>query len=322
MTLDKALAYFKRFDIEVVELGCGGTPGTHHCDPQILLNDEKALEEFKGTLNKHGMRISAFSCHGNPVHPVPEIAAKYDSIMRNAVLLAEKMGVDTICGFSGCPGSEDNSKYPHWCTTVWPFDAVVSNKYQWEQKLIPYWKEFAVFARQHHVNHIAIEMHPGFNVYNPATLLRLREACGPEIGVNFDPSHLIWQGIDIPTAIRKLRDCIFHFHAKDTCIDELEMGKNGFFDLTGAYSDNYKSFSFRIPGNGTGSSYWKKIIAALSQAGYTGAISIEHEDNTMGREEGIQKSAAFLNKILIKEQGTGQPWKDPIRNYQRTFLPK
>ena len=169
---------------------------------------------------------------------------------------------------------------------------------------------------------IAIEMHPGFCVYNPETLLRLRAACGPEIGANFDPSHLIWQGIDIPTAIRKLSGCIYHFHAKDTYVDETEMGKNGFFSPMGAFGDKYTPFSFRIPGNGTSVSYWRKIITALAQTGYDGTVSIEHEDNTIGQDEGIRKSVAFLSSILVREQASECWWKESIRAYQRTFLPE
>ena len=209
LSLVDALSYFKKLGLDAVEIGCGGTPGVHHCDPDILLRDEEKFEAFRQSIQASGLSISAFSCHGNPVHPIPEIAQRYDHIMRNAVLMAEKMGVDTICCFSGCPGSEKNAKYPHWTTTVWPFDAVAANHYQWDKVLIPYWKKFTAFAREHHVTKIAIEMHPGFCVYNPETLLRLREACGTEIGANFDPSHLIWQGIDIPTAIRELSGCIY-----------------------------------------------------------------------------------------------------------------
>lgn len=322
LSLEEALKYFSEMGLEMAEIGCGGTPGIHHCDPEVLLHDEEALARFKALFEKYHMGISAFSCHGNPVHPVKAIADRYDAIMRNAILLAEKMGVDTICCFSGCPGSEAGSKYPHWCTTVWPFDAVAANHWQWKERLIPYWKEFAAFAREHHVTKIALEMHPGFCVYNPETLLRLREAVGEEIGANFDPSHLIWQGIDIPTAIHRLSGCIYHFHAKDTYVDWEEMGKNGVFDPMGAFEDFRRPFSFRIPGNGTSTSYWRKIMTALAETGYDGTISIEHEDNTLGQDEGIRKSVAFLQSIIVREQASVCWWKESIREYQRTFLPE
>ena len=100
------------------------------------------------------------------------------------------------------------------------------------------------------------------------------------------------------------------------------MGKNGFFNPMGKLGEQYPPFSFRIPGNGTSQSYWRKIIVALSQAGYNGTVSIEHEDDTMSQDEGIRKSVAFLKEILVREQATRRWWRDPIEQYQRTFLPE
>ena len=81
LSLEEALRYFKSLGIEMVEIGCGGTPGTQHCDPEVLLNDQAAFEQFKALFAKYELGISAFSCHGNPVHPVKEIADRYDRIM-------------------------------------------------------------------------------------------------------------------------------------------------------------------------------------------------------------------------------------------------
>ena len=86
--------------------------------------------------------------------------------------------------------------------------------YQWNKVAIPYWKEAGKFAEEHGVK-IAVEMHPGMLVYNVDTLLRLREAVGPVLGCNFDPSHLFWNGVDPVAAIRKLGEAIFHMHGKD-----------------------------------------------------------------------------------------------------------
>ena len=322
VSLREALAYFRSLGITMVEIGCGGTPGIHHCNPEILLHDEEKFQAFQSDIEESGLKISAFSCHGNPVHPTKDIAARYDGIIRNAILMAEKMNVDTICCFSGCPGDHDGAKYPNWVTGVWPFDYVAILDYQWNQRLIPYWSETARFAKEHGVNKIALEMHPGFAVYNPKTLLRLREACGDVIGANFDPSHLIWQGIDCATAIQNLKGCIYHFHAKDTQINEAAMNKNGFFSPTGVFGDADNSFHFRIPGNGTDSTLWKKMITALGEIDYDGVISIEHEDNSRSQDEGVRKTVEFLSSIIIKETRTNCWWKESIRQYQRTFLPE
>ena len=174
-----AAEYFASLGIQAVEIGCGGYPGKAHADPDILLNDDKAFNEFTDILKKNDLTVSAFSCHGNPVHPNKEIAASYDEQFRKAILLCEKAGVNTIVGFSGCPGDCPESKYPNWVTCAWPEDYLAVRDYQWNECLIPYWTEMAAFARDHGVTRIAFEMHPGFCVYNPETLLNLRAAVGP-----------------------------------------------------------------------------------------------------------------------------------------------
>ena len=88
MPFSEAMAYLASLGVEAVEIGCGGSPGNAHCDPEILLNDEQALAEFKAVLEKNHLTISALSCHGNAVHPGPAVAQKADREFRNAVLLS------------------------------------------------------------------------------------------------------------------------------------------------------------------------------------------------------------------------------------------
>ena len=224
-SLDEVLQILTSKGVHTVELGAGGYPGKTQCDPAELLADAKKYDAFMATLKKYDVRVC-----GNAVHPDKKIAAAYDEDFRNAVLLAEKMGVDTVITFSGCPGDCDDSKYPNWVTCPWPEDYLKVLDWQWNEKLIPYWKKAAAFAEAHHVPRIAFEMHPGFCVYNPETLLRLRAAVGPAIGANLDPSHLIWQGIDPIAAVRELAGAIYHVHAKDTKIDRINTAKNGVLD--------------------------------------------------------------------------------------------
>ena len=306
-SLDEALAYFKSKGIEMVEIGCGGYPGNAHADPEILLNDENAFNEFKATLDKYGLEVSAFSCHGNPVHPNKEIAADFDKVIRNAILLAEKLGIHQINTFSGCPGDWEGAKYPNWVTCPWPNDFGEILDYQWNEVLIPYWKKTVAFAKEHGVNKIALELHPGFCVYNTETLLRLREAVGPEIGANFDPSHLIWQGMEPVAAIRKLGDAIFHFHAKDTKIDKYNTAVNGVLDNKPYGDEINRSWIFRSVGYGNDASYWKDIISNLRLVGYDYAISIEHEDSLMSQDEGLTKAVEMLKGVLITQK-TGEMW--------------
>ena len=301
LSLEEALTKFEKLGIEAVEIGCGGYPGKDHCDPKVLLADDKKIDEFKATLARHNMELACLSCHGNAVHPDPAIAKEFDDDFHDAVLLAEKLGIDTIVTFSGCPGGSKEDKTPNWVTCAWPNDFGDILNYQWNEVLIPYWKKTAAFAKEHGVTKIAFEMHPGFCVYNPETLLRLRAEVGDVIGANFDPSHLIWQGIEPVAAIRALAGAIYHFHAKDTKIDKYNTAKFGVLD-TKTYSDEiHRSWIFRSVGYGNGLDYWREIISNLRLVGYDKVMSIEHEDSLMNADEGLAHAAAFLKESIIKE---------------------
>jgi sugar phosphate isomerase/epimerase len=252
--------------------------------------------------------ISALSVHGNAVHPDKAIAESFDHDFRNAVLLAEKVGVDRVITFSGCPGGCAEDKTPNWATCAWPDDFLAVLDYQWNKVLIPYWKEAVAFAKSHKVDKIAFELHPGFCVYNPETLLKLRAAVGPEIGANFDPSHLIWQGIDPVVAIMELKDCIFHFHAKDTRLDKYNIAKNGVLD-TKHYSDIAgRGWSFRSVGYGNDVKYWKDIVSALRTVDYDYVMSVEHEDALMTPAEGLRKAISVLKESMTFEGKGEMTW--------------
>lgn len=307
LPLESALKYFQSLGIQMVEIGCGGTAGNAHANPDILLHDDDALKKFSQTIEQYGMEISALSCHGNPVHPQKEIAASYDKTIRDTILLAEKLGLHQINTFSGCPGDCEASLHPNWVTCPWPEDFSEVLKWQWEKVLIPYWRDLVPFAKKHGVNKIALELHPGFCVYNTESMLKLRDAVGEEIGANLDPSHLIWQGMDPVAVIKKLGDAIFHFHAKDTRIDKYNTAVNGVLD-TKHYSDEmHRSWIFRSVGYGNDLLYWKDIISALRLVGYDYAISIEHEDSLMSQNEGLSKAVDFLKQVITVEN-VGDMW--------------
>ncbi len=304
-TLDETLSIFKGLGVEAVEIGAGGYPGKAHANPEILLNNEDEFKKFMATFEKYGIEPCALAAHGNPVHPNKEIAAQFESDFRGAVLLAEKMGLDTVITFSGCPGDHEGAKYPNWVTCPWPEDFLAILDYQWNEVLIPYWKEEVKFANAHGVTKIALEMHPGFCVYNPETLLKLRAAVGDTIGANFDPSHLIWQGMDPVAAIRELEGAIYHFHAKDTRIDSINTAKNGVLD-TKHYGDELnRSWVFRAIGYGNDVKYWKDMASALRLVGYDKVMSIEHEDSLMSIDEGLEKAIGVLKQVIISEPKPG-----------------
>ncbi|QUI21526.1 sugar phosphate isomerase/epimerase [Vallitalea pronyensis] len=306
--LDEALALLSDLGVTMVELGAGGYPGHAHANPDILLHDDQQLSKFKQTLNTYNMGISALSCHGNAVHPDKEVAEAFHQAFEKTVLLAEKLGIHQINTFSGCPGGSKDDKTPNWVTCPWPEDYTHVLEYQWTEVLIPYWKKATTFAKAHGVDKIALEMHPGFCVYNPYTLLKLRDAVGPEIGANFDPSHLIWQGINPVAAIRELKDAIFHFHAKDTKIDGLNCGVNGVLDVRHYDNELERSWVFRTVGYGNDYETWKEIISTLRMIDYDYVVSIEHEDSLMSVNEGLTKAVNFLKEVMIFEESGDMFW--------------
>ncbi len=306
LSFDEVIRRIKPLGIRTVELGTGNYPGDPHIKLDWLSSAAK-LKEFQQKLSDQGIAISALSCHGNPLHPNKRLAEAHAETSRRTILLAEKLGVGTVIDFSGCPGDSENSKFPNWSPTPWPPDYLEIQKWQWEKKVIPYWTKRAKFAQDHGVR-VAIEMHPGFVVYNPETMLKLREAAGPAVGCNFDPSHMFWQGIDPCAAIRKLGEAVFHCHAKDTKIYTVNTMVNGVLDAKPYSDEKNRAFLFRTVGYGHGREFWTDMVSTLQMVGYDDALSIEHEDSLMSVEEGLSKAANFLNEIVIREKLKAMWW--------------
>jgi sugar phosphate isomerase/epimerase len=147
-------------------------------------------------------------------------------------------------------------------------------------------------------------MHPGFVVYNPRTLLRLRAEVGDVIGANMDPSHLFWQGIDPILSVRELGPAIFHVDAKDTVIDPHNVARNGVLDLVPRGDLAERPWMFRSVGDGHDLLFWKRFVGALRLAGYDHVISIEHEDALASTDEGIARAIATLRAALLSEPAT------------------
>ena len=308
-SLDEACKYLADSGVQAVEIGSGGFPGKAHCNPEELLKDDKKIAEFKNTIEKHGLEIAALSTHGNAVHPDPAVAKVFHDDFVNTVLLAEKLGIDRVITFSGCPGGSPEDKTPNWVTCPWPDDFSHIVEYQWNEVLVPYWKKMTAFAAEHGIKKIAFEMHPGFCVYNPETLMKLRNLVGSDlIGANFDPSHLFWQGIDPVYAIRYLGKAIYFFHAKDTKIDEINTKTHGVLDTKHYGDEIHRSWIFRSVGYGHDYQVWKDMMSALPMVGYDDAISIEHEDSLMTPNEGLQKAIAFLKEVLMYEDKGAMWW--------------
>jgi sugar phosphate isomerase/epimerase len=305
---EEALDYLAGLGVQAVELGAGGYAGTDHCPVDALLGSDRKSKEFLRAISSRGLSISSLSCHGNPIHPNKRLAARHDAEFRKAVRLAKRLDVEVVTTFSGCPGGAPGDKQPNWVTCAWPPDYLEILDYQWKKVVTPYWRRTLEFVRKQGIRKIAFEMHPGFVAYNPETLLKLRKAAGPEIGANFDPSHLFWQGIDPCAAVRELQGAIWHVHAKDLGIHEWNSKRNGVLD-TKHYSDEAnRSWIFRTVGYGNPRRVWCDFISALRMAGYDGSLSIEHEDSLMTAREGLEKGIRFLQSIVLTEAKGTVTW--------------
>lgn len=306
MSLDSALKYLAERGVDGMELGAGGYPGKTHADIMELKNSAKKRAELKALFDKHNIEIAALSVHGNGVHPQKQVAKVASDELDAAMEVAAELGVDKIITFSGCPG-DGKGDMPNWVTCAWPNEYGDVLEYQWNDVLIPYWTEKAKRAENCGVK-ICFEMHPGFCVYNPETLLRLRAAAGDSLGANFDPSHLIWQGIDLVAAIKKLDDSLFWFHAKDTAIDARNAAVNGVLDTKSLALEKERSWIFRTVGYGSDEKLWKDMMSALRVIGYDGYVSIEHEDCLMTPLEGLDKAIEFMQKIMIRAPRNNAMW--------------
>lgn len=289
-----------------MELGTGNWPGDAHCK-LAMLEDPASLETFRQTLADHGFTISALSCHGNALHPDPARANHDREVSCQTIKLAAKLGVPVVVDFSGCPGDGPAARHPNWVTCPWPPEYLEILQWQWDEMVAPYWTQQARFAADHGVK-IAIEMHPGFVVYNPETLLKLRAITGPSLGCNYDPSHLFWQGIDPIAAIRVLGDAIFHVHAKDTQIYDRNLPLTGVLDTKPYTDERNRAWIFRTCGYGHGEEWWREFVSTLRMFGYDSVLSIEHEDSLLSPEEGLARAAAFLNQIVMRERPAAAWW--------------
>jgi sugar phosphate isomerase/epimerase len=308
LKLDRALDYVAGLGVQAVELGAGAYAGTKHCDVDALLASESKRKELLQAVGKRGLVISALNCAGNVLHPNRKIAAAHDLAFRKALRLAGRLGVEVVINFSGCPGGAPGDKSPNWVTCPWPPDYLEILDYQWDRVAVPYWRKTAAFARKHGVKKIALEMHPGFLVYNPETLLKLRRAAGPVIGSNFDPSHLFWQGIDPCAAVRALRGAIWHVHAKDTAIHEWNSIIHGTLDTRHYRDELNRAWIFRTVGYGHPRHFWCNFVSNLRMAGYDGVLSMEHEDGLMTPREGLEKGIRFLQGICLNEPKGTVTW--------------
>jgi sugar phosphate isomerase/epimerase len=281
--------------LERLEFACGNWSPAPHVRLDAMLEDAGARLDFAARLSDHGIAISALNCSGNPLHP-GEQGRRHREVTEKTIRLASLLGVERVVMMSGCPGGPGDAN-ANWVTTGWPPETQTILAYQWQEMLIPYWRGLVAFAGNLGVRKLCLELHGHQNVYSVASFRRLREAVGETVGVNFDPSHLMWMGADPLVAIAALGADIYHVHAKDTRI-EAAAALNGRIELKPSGEAAVRAWNYVTLGHGHGAGWWRDFCRALRAAGYDDVLSIEHEDVALDPYEGVRLSVALLREAI------------------------
>jgi sugar phosphate isomerase/epimerase len=282
--------------IETLEFGCGGWSSAPHVNLDLLLENATERANFVAKIRDHGLEISALNCSGNQLAPGGR-GKSNDRVVRNTMKLAQSIGVRRIVMMSGLPGGPGDQN-PNWITTAWPPEGHEILRYQWEEMAIPYWRDLVYYARENGIEKICVEQHAHQLVYNTETLLKLRDAVGEIVGVNFDPSHALWMGGDPLRAISRLRGAIYHVHAKDTRIDPQNSGINTLLETKPNELVAERSWNYVALGYGHSELWWRDFVIQLKQNGYDDVLSIEHEDYSLPPLVGINKAIELLRNVL------------------------
>src|ERR1700722_14334271 len=282
--------------IATLEFGCGNWSSAPHLDLAGLLAKERARDAFLGAIAAHGLTISALNCSGNPLHP-GKAGEAHRAVTSKTIRLAGMLGIARVVMMSGCPGGPGDAN-ANWVTTAWPPEAARVLTWQWDEVLIPYWKGLVTEAKSAVVGSLCLELHGQQNVYNVETLFRLRDAVGPVVGANFDPSHLFWMGADPLAATRVLAPAIYHVHAKDTRVDPATVSINSLIDTKATDRLLERSWSYVTLGYGHDLLWWREFCSLLRLVGYDDVLSIEHEDLMLPPLDGGRKSVELLRSAI------------------------
>jgi sugar phosphate isomerase/epimerase len=309
-----------RHGIRLIEACGGGHIPKVHYDPVRLASDEAAFENFRRSLDERGQNICAFSCHGNPLHPNRAIADAAHADFVATCKIAQQFGVKAVCVLAGTPGGGPDDQTPNWIVNSSFVMFKEAYRWQWAERVIPYWKKAARIANEHGVK-ICVEPHTGDVVYNTQTFLRLREAVGPVIGMNFDPSHLWWQGIDPVVLVETVGPAIYSCHVKDVFIDSRLVARDGVASSCDYDDWQNRSWSYRTIGYGHGESFWREFVIALRRVGYDGALSIECEEPYLTVDESLAKSVQLLRQVVPSEPAPTGNWMDAYQlgDYEKSL---
>ena len=302
---DGMLDTAQRLGIEGVEFNAANWTSAPHMNLKGLLGSAPERRDLLTAVKARGLDIIALNANGNQLHPTEgetQSEALYDTIR-----LAGALGVETVVLMSGLPEGAPGDKMPNWVVASWPPETQTMLNYQWEDRLLPYWRKLAAFAKEQGVKNLAVELHGSQLVYNVPGLLRLRKEIGPMVGANLDPSHLMWMGADPLAAIDALGSAILHCHAKDTFINAPVCATTSRLENGSLMNVPGRAWSYITLGYGHDEKWWKDFCYRLRMVGYDGWLSIEHEDVMLSREEGVKKSVALLRAVAPSEPSDFKP---------------
>ena len=305
MGLEPMLDAAAELGIECLEFGCGNWSSAPHLDLDALLERSQDRGAFLAKLADRKLSISALNCSGNPLHPGSEGKRQHEVTLKT-IRLAALLGIDRVVLMSGLPGGPGDAN-PNWIVTDWPPECGRILEYQWNEVIVPYWRELVAYARNAGVPRLCLELHGHQAVYNPRTLLKLREAVGETVGANYDPSHPLWMGADPLAAVRALGSAIYYVHAKDTRIEPLAAGRDGILETRPFAAAAERSWNYVTLGYGHDETWWRQFCAALRMAGYDDVLSIEHEDAIVAPLEGVRRSVELLRRVAFFDRGEGAP---------------
>ncbi len=228
LSLDEMLRASAELGLETLEFACGNWSSAPHIDLAAMLDSAATRAEFVARIRDHGLTIAALNCSGNPLHPGPQ-GKQHRQVTEDTIRLASLLGIDRVVMMSGLPGGPGDAN-PNWIITDWPPECADIQRYQWDDCIIPYWRDLVRFANNLGIGKLCLELHGHQAVYNVQTLLRLRDAVGETVGANYDPSHPLWMGADPIAAVRKLGSAIYYVHAKDARIEPIPTAIDGVLD--------------------------------------------------------------------------------------------
>lgn len=295
VTRDEMLDHAVRMGVSGIEVNTCGWSTAPHFDLKEMLGNPDAQRRFKADFEDRGLEIISLNANGNPLHPTDPSQGQG---LKDTIRAAGEMGITTVCTMSGLPEGAPGDVMPNWVVSSWPPETQDILRYQWEEKLLPFWTEIAALAKECGVDRIALELHGNQCVYNVPSLLNLRAAIGPVIGANLDPSHLFWMGADPLLAAEALGDAIYHVHAKDTMLNGPVQATTSLLENGSLMDIPARSWSYITLGFGHGEEWWRQFCYRLKMAGYDGWLSIEHEDVLLNSLEGLEKSVALLQGVM------------------------